>query len=80
MSTLDTILPCIVLLLMMMVFVGVFGSVYYDGEISGVSDVQSRISMIFVTTIFNGIINMSSVLPGIVCCMGVDTMTGSVRP
>jgi ABC-type multidrug transport system ATPase subunit/ABC-type multidrug transport system permease subunit len=42
---------------------GVFGSVYYEGDIAGVSDVQSRIAMIFVTTIFNGIINMSSVLP-----------------
>jgi hypothetical protein len=41
----------------------VFGSVYYDGAINDVSDLQSRISMIFVTTQFNGIINLSSVLP-----------------
>ena len=42
---------------------GVFGSVYYEGDVSSVSDLQARISMIFVTTIFNGVINMSSVLP-----------------
>jgi ABC-type multidrug transport system permease subunit len=42
---------------------GVFGSVYYRDSVEGVSDLQSRISMIFMTTCFNGVINMSSVLP-----------------